>query len=47
MTNRLAIVCGLVLLGIVALDLLIFGWDLHVILGRRLIQLTEYIAFWR
>jgi len=47
MTDGIAI--GLVLLigGVVAADLLFFGWDLHVLLGRKFSDLIEYLAFWR
>ena len=47
MTNAIAI--GLVLLigGLIALDLLWFGWDLHIFLGRRFVDLVEYLAIWR
>lgn len=47
MTNKLAVVLGAIIFGVVALDLLIFGWDLHIFLGRKLGELSEYIAFWR
>lgn len=47
MTNRIAIVLGLMILAVIAADLLVFGWDLHVFLGKKLAQLIEYIAFWR
>lgn len=47
MTNQLAIVLALIIGGIIAADFLVFGWDLHIFLGRRLMQLTEYLAFWR
>ncbi|MFV2052582.1 hypothetical protein [Aliiroseovarius sp. YM-037] len=47
MTNRIAIVLALMILVLIAADLLIFGWDLHVFLGKKLGELTEYIAFWR
>ena len=47
MTNAIAI--GLVLLvgGLIALDLLWFGWDLHIFLGRKFVDLIEYLAIWR
>jgi len=47
MTNKLAIALALIIGGIIAADMLVFGWELHVFLGRRLIELTEYLAFWR
>ena len=47
LTNALALVLGGLILGIMAADLLFFGWDLHVFLGRKLLDLIDYIAFWR
>lgn len=47
MTNKIAIALGLLILAILLADWFVFGWDLHIFLGRRLVQLTEYIAFWR
>lgn len=47
MTNKLAIALALIIGGIIAADLFVFGWNLHIFLGRRLIDLTEYLAFWR
>jgi hypothetical protein len=46
MTNRLAIILGLILLVIVIANA-VFGWQLHIALGRRGAQLIEYMAFWR
>ena len=47
MTDKIALVLVLLIAAILAADLLVFGWDLHVFLGRKLMELTEYIAFWR
>lgn len=47
MTNRLAIVLGALVLAVIAADLLIYGWDLHIFLGIKLVDLIEYLAFWR
>ncbi|SHE34589.1 hypothetical protein SAMN05444273_101159 [Litoreibacter ascidiaceicola] len=47
MTNKIAIVLGLLIVGIFAADLFVFGWDLHIFLGKKLMVLTEYMAFWR
>ena len=47
MTNKIAIALGLLIIGIFCLDWFVFGWDLHVFLGRKLGELIEYIAFWR
>jgi hypothetical protein len=47
MTDKIAIVLAILIVGIFAADLLFFGWDLHIFLGRKLVELTDYIAFWR
>ncbi|EPX80200.1 hypothetical protein [Litoreibacter arenae] len=47
MTNKLAIVLALIIGGILAADFFVFGWDLHIFLGRKLLALIEYMAFWR
>jgi len=47
MTNKIAIALAILIGGIIAADLFVFGWDLHIFLGRKLMVLTEYIAFWR
>lgn len=47
MTTRLAILLVVAIAALLAADLLHFGWDIHVLLGRTLIDLTERMAFWR
>ena len=47
MTNQLALILGFILVAIIAADLLVFGWDLHIFLGRKLDSLIEWMAFWR
>ncbi|TDT78033.1 hypothetical protein BDE40_1337 [Litoreibacter halocynthiae] len=47
MTDKIAIVLVLLIGGIFAADFFVFGWNLHIFLGRKLMVLTEYIAFWR
>ncbi len=47
MTNKIAIVLGIIIAVILLADWFVFGWDLHIFLGRKLIELTEYLAFWR
>ncbi|MCB1363006.1 MAG: hypothetical protein KDK02_02735 [Rhodobacteraceae bacterium] len=46
MTNRLAAILGLIILCAVALDLLFFGTRHLVFLGKKLFELTEWMAFW-
>ncbi|WP_174239145.1 hypothetical protein [Litoreibacter roseus] len=47
MTNRLALVLGAIIVAVIAADLLIFNWNLHLFLGAKLVDLIEYLAFWR
>jgi len=47
MTNRIALTLGLLLLGAVALDLFLFGAQNLIFLGKKLFELTEWMAFWR
>jgi hypothetical protein len=46
MTNRIAIVLGVVLAAAVAANFL-FGWEAHVAAGRWLADTVEWMAFWR
>ena len=47
MTNKLAIIFGFVIIATLIADHYYLGWNLPVMLGRKLALLTEYIAFWR
>lgn len=47
MTNKLAIFLGGMILLILAADHYLLGWGLPVILGVKLVQFIEYLAFWR
>jgi hypothetical protein len=45
-TDRIALWLG----GLIALAIaanFLFGWELHLFLGRRLLGLIEWLAFWR
>lgn len=47
MTNTLALGLGtLILLGL-GLDYSLFAWENTIFLGRKLIDLIEWMAFWR
>ena len=46
MTNSIAIGLGLAILAVVAANA-VFGWDLHIFLGRKLVEVIEWMAFWR
>ena len=47
MTNTIAFWLGLFIIGLFAADLLVFGWDLHILAGRLLLRLLDWVAFWR
>jgi hypothetical protein len=47
MTNTIAFWLALIIAGIFAADLLFYDWDLHIILGRQVLRLIEWVAFWR
>jgi len=47
MTNRIALTLALIILAIFSADFLVFGWDLHIFLGKKLSEFSEYLAFWR
>lgn len=47
MTNSTAIVLGLALLCLVVADLLFFEMDHVVFLGKRLLDLIDWVSFWR
>lgn len=47
MTNTLAILLGLFLIGAVCIDVFIYGAENLVFLGKKFTDLIEWIAFWR
>ena len=47
MTNRIAIGLAIVIAGLFAVDAWAFGGTLPVFLGRKGLELIEWIAFWR
>ncbi len=47
MTNSIAIGLGLLIAGLIALDLLFFEAENLVFLGKKFFDLIEWIAFWR
>ena len=46
MTNKIALVLGLIVVAFFILNFL-FGWDAHIFLGRKMIEFTHWLAFWR
>lgn len=47
MTNTIAIVLGVLLVGLIAADLLIYDWGAVLFLARKAAALSEWLAFWR
>jgi hypothetical protein len=47
MTNTIALWLAVLIVALFAADLLYFGWDLHIALGRQLLRLLDTLAFWR
>ncbi|KUP90876.1 glyceraldehyde-3-phosphate dehydrogenase [Tritonibacter horizontis] len=47
MSNSLAITLGLLLLACIAIDVIFFGTQNLVFLGKKLFLLIEWMAFWR
>lgn len=47
MTNRIALSIAVVLLGLIVLDVLLFGTEHLLFLGKKMFELIEWLAFWR
>ena len=47
MTNKIALGLAIVILAIFAVDYFLFAGTLPLFLSRKLLVLTEYLAFWR
>jgi len=47
MTNRGAVIFALLIIGAIALDVVIFGSDHLVFLGKKFADMLEWMAFWR
>ncbi|MFK7834859.1 MAG: hypothetical protein AB8B60_01450 [Sulfitobacter sp.] len=47
MTNRIAIILGLLLIAAIVVDVMFYGNEHMVFLGKKLFELIEWIAFWR
>jgi hypothetical protein len=46
-TNRFAIIYGLILIAAIAVDVFFYGTFHLVFLGKKMAELIEWIAFWR
>ncbi len=47
MTNKIALGLAIFILAVFAIDYFMFEGALPVFLARKLLVLTEYLAFWR
>ncbi|MDU8912688.1 hypothetical protein [Aestuariicoccus sp. MJ-SS9] len=47
MTNSIAIALGLLIVGLLGLDYLVFGSDHLIFLGKKFFELLDWVAFWR
>ena len=47
MTDRLALVLGLIIAAALAVDLFVYGSAHMIFLGKKLFELMEWMAFWR
>ncbi|MEW9918595.1 hypothetical protein AB2B41_03200 [Marimonas sp. MJW-29] len=47
MTNRIAIILGLLIVGAIVVDAMFFGTEHLIFLAKKMLELMEWIAFWR
>ena len=47
MTNTLAIILAALTIGFLLLDHMVLGWGVPTFMMRRLVDLIDYLAFWR
>lgn len=47
MTNSIAIALGTVLVLAAVLDIALFGTEHMIFLGKKMLDLIEWVAFWR
>ncbi len=47
MTNRIALVLGLLILIALAVDIALVGTEHLVFLAKKFLELIEWVAFWR
>ncbi|WP_299674663.1 hypothetical protein [uncultured Roseobacter sp.] len=47
MTNRIALVLGVLIIGFVMVDMLLFGTEHVVFVGKKLFDLIDWLSFWR
>ena len=47
MTNKIALVLALLILGLFVLDAALLHWNLPLLVGRQMLHLVEWVSFWR
>ncbi len=47
MTNTIAMVLGVLILGALTIDVMIYGTEHLLFLGRKFADFLEWLAFWR
>ena len=47
MTNSLAVYLGILIIAALGVDYALFDWGYYIFWIKKLMELTEYIAFWR
>jgi len=47
MTDRIALVLGLMILSALTLDIALYGSDHIIFLGKKFYAFLEWLAFWR
>ena len=47
MTNTIAVVLGVLILGALAVDVMLYGTEHLLFLSRKFADLIEWLAFWR
>jgi hypothetical protein len=46
-TNLIAIILGLLVIGAITVDVTMFGTEHMIFLSKKMLELIEWIAFWR
>lgn len=47
MTDKIALVLGLIIAAALAVDIYLYGSAHMIFLGKKLFELIEWVAFWR
>lgn len=47
MTNKIALVLALLILGLFVLDAAVLRWNLPLLVGRQMLHFVEWVSFWR